>query len=177
VPRRLWNILAIVSMLVCIALLVVWVRSYFYQDGFGYTSITGGRYRAWGFSSWTGSIMYMHSDYPIGDKQVDLGLRWSSSRRRAISFLTSWSHWGFWAFSANMYPNDPNGGVPFTQAGVPYWALCILTAVAPSLWWLSHRRRRKWRHRGLCRVCGYDLRATPHRCPECGTAVAPSASP
>ena len=36
---------------------------------------------------------------------------------------------------------------------------------------LRYTRRRKRKKFGLCMKCGYDLRASKERCPECGRAV------
>jgi hypothetical protein len=51
--------------------------------------------------------------------------------------------------------------------GMPFWAICLPLAVATFLG-LSMWRRQPKRTIGCCQVCGYDLRATADRCPECG---------
>ncbi len=60
------------------------------------------------------------------------------------------------------------GNQPVHQIYVPHWFLALLFAILPALYLRATIRDRKRNRAGLCPVCGYDLRATPDRCPECG---------
>jgi hypothetical protein len=57
---------------------------------------------------------------------------------------------------------------------VPHWAVAAVLLVPPAVWLLRHRASRRRLRLGLCPACGYDLRATPGRCPECGTLPGPT---
>jgi hypothetical protein len=69
---------------------------------------------------------------------------------------------------------DRYGGKPVRTLVIPYWFPTFAGGLLPAV-----RARRIGRARakdrrlraGLCVRCGYDLRATTGRCPECGTAV------
>jgi hypothetical protein len=50
------------------------------------------------------------------------------------------------------------------------WPL-LLSALVPAAWLIWRRKVAREGRKGMCRVCGYDLRASPDRCPECGTST------
>jgi hypothetical protein len=53
----------------------------------------------------------------------------------------------------------------------PFWSFALVTAILPLLWLLRATRKANRIRAGRCIQCGYDLRATPNRCPECGLAT------
>jgi hypothetical protein len=52
----------------------------------------------------------------------------------------------------------------------------LASAVLPTWWLVRHRKLRRESRKGTCHICGYDLRASQDRCPECGTPIPPPPS-
>ena len=70
------------------------------------------------------------------------------------------------AFGFNQF--HKRNGSPTYELVLPLWAVVLILLPAPA--WqaaLMLNRRQRWR-KGFCAHCGYDLRASPDRCPECG---------
>jgi hypothetical protein len=67
------------------------------------------------------------------------------------------------------------GSISFKIITIPFWFLVPLTAVLPIVWFRTRRRHRLRHKLGHCLQCGYDLRHSKDKCPECGSLIpAPS---
>jgi hypothetical protein len=178
--RPVLKFLTELTPLVCVAGVVLWVRSYWRSDCIVFWNTRGqvavesrAGYLSLGKSNLYGDrrgVCYLA--YPVGRR--DLGQRYM--RVTAVHSLL-----GF-VYARDVRPGAAAGVSPeLVQRGVktpglrrredwyvPFWAPCALAAVPGLLvirrWYLLRRRIGK----GLCPACGYDLRATPGRCPECG---------
>ena len=71
---------------------------------------------------------------------------------------------GYWA--------APGWHTHVIEYEIHYWLVTFLLGVAPAARLIAAVRRRRRAAAGHCASCGYDLRATPDRCPECGAASA-----
>jgi len=162
---------------VCVLLLLgscaLWVRSYFRSDWFEYN-------RLWQDSESDPS--YRRTFYLSSDRGVQFfGAIIESRPPETFSFTTdpcagepgwSWNAttpgiqrrtWGF------HYDRMYGGFLLYLY--FPHWALAAIgfLPLIPTIYRRLRRRRRLVM--GNCVGCGYDLRATPGRCPECGIVV------
>lgn len=83
-----------------------------------------------------------------------------------------WTRLGFeWQWDPLREAISAYGGAEprIRRAGAPLWALTILTSTLPIAWLAAMWRRKCLMVQGGCATCGYDLRASKDRCPECGT--------
>lgn len=169
-------------LLICAAIIVLWVRSYWWTDQVRWISAGGSRSISTAQGNLTSSFFLSGpTPYPIEQRH---GLRYEQEDpHRPFNYLmllggntgdiyTSWKHAGFaWYTTRN-----PPRGTLHGFAVVPFWSLLALSGILPM--WLVLRftlRRIRRRHQeGLCPTCGYDLRATPRQCPECGREFASS---
>lgn len=100
----------------------------------------------------------------------------------AASFAGSdardWISWGHSSGLARFAPQGDRDGRKWYGAGfrrayvvLPYWAL--LAGLGVFFLWRFYRQHRalKLARGRVCLVCGYDLRASGERCPECGTSI------
>jgi len=70
---------------------------------------------------------------------------------------------------SRIHASDPKFSGHNVQWVIPVHFISPLLLIPPLLLFFSLARSLRRRHIGRCPACGYDLRATPGQCPECGS--------
>jgi hypothetical protein len=186
--KWLWRGFVIGGALASIALAILWARSYFQWDELYILWTSSSRSRlhttriccfagdVGGFDHWITSSAQEAKGakfltgvwhVPSAKSIKDVRQFWKSDPRHRHYLLDF--QWNY-----RVTPDGVDGLEGMARFGVSLWMIMVAFAIFPGMHWLTSAVRRK--RKGLCAKCGYDLRASPERCPECGTAVPPQRS-
>jgi hypothetical protein len=182
VRRRLFSFFSALSLLLCVAVCVLWVQSY--RNPVKWLRVTARPASSLYVqdSVWNthGVLMPGHLRRTLNADAMEhvrpeLPSDWSPGRvgplparnvpERLLGYRVRW-------VTLPPTPDSAPGPAFSVHLGVPHWLLATISLLLPAQWVRSAIRRRRGQRNGLCPQCGYDLRATPARCPECGTAKA-----
>jgi hypothetical protein len=179
----LFNGLAALSLAACLATACMWIRSYWYANNFWVTSA----------NSATGTVIrtnIVFEQSPWAQKQIGVAFVWTTVNE-APQLHSEFGHYegplffrpfaspptyaglaerlGF-RFTLKTKSSSPGmKSKLFIALTCPDWSIFLLLLAMPVIWIVATLR--KPIHRGVCEHCGYDLRATPDRCPECGNST------
>ena len=170
------------SLLVGVAAGVLWLVSYWRPLAWWRTSylVEHDQYRHYWVQSADGRLMAsfwrVRIDQPfvqqMRERSATRGFGDNWMRDRAWMWRPQSSRWWERFGACAWMEKDVQSGIAAGRGShvmviVPYWVLFLFFLIWPGIvgagWW----RRRRWRP-GTCRNCGYDLRASAGRCPECG---------
>jgi hypothetical protein len=164
--RRLFNFAAAISLVLCISIAVIVVRSFWCDDYAQSRSDSS-------HDTWQFTVESIRGTMDVTVTRIPGRLPGAS----ASSLPTHWSLVTDSPYQGKMYPRalwfeTQSSSIGLSGSGmgrlgvvIPDWILVLITGMGPALWFFGKRRVSN----GTCPTCGYDLRATPERCPECGT--------
>jgi hypothetical protein len=165
VKRRLFNILAGLSLLLATAFAIMGVLSLFVAFGVAHNSL---RYRvALIAMPLSLDIDELHGPaaavavHPHGAHRPSAWMRPLGGLLPPLPQLFDWRLALMPHVRISRYL-----GVTAVEFSLPFWLLSAGSGLTGLMIWRSRAREQSV---GRCRSCGYDLRATPDRCPECGT--------
>ena len=177
--RRLFTAVTIGSLLLCVATVVLWLRSYWAADcvlriSEQYEShwFTDSR---WALVSEYGGLELWHyrARQRIVDITGDLEPAGKSQVRYEYSRLKPGHGPLRWRFGIGRADQSIQPDLVYKAVGLSHWLLVSILGLSVVLA-LNGRSRSRYQGHSFCRRCGYDLRGTPDRCPECGTVISKS---
>ncbi|HET6250919.1 MAG TPA: hypothetical protein VFE47_24735 [Tepidisphaeraceae bacterium] len=178
--RSIGAFIAFVSALLCIGVIVLGVRSRHHADVF--VIETPGGHIA-GMAGDHGAVLLANSDMSFtGSNSIDgtnhpyLFSSLTIEEFKPIldtivdTTTTKFSFLGF-KTAAGQATMTSQISPRFAALRIPCWFLGIVFAILPLGIGRSILRRSRRKRKGLCLACGYDLRFSEGRCPECGRDI------